>query len=81
MSHEDATANDNFKLTHLRKGLRKRNLMALRDEVADGKGVFDGGARGEALVSHVKEGEELLFLLGSQISTDSQICIMTRNAP
>jgi hypothetical protein len=49
--------------THvLGKGLAERNLVALLDEVADGKGILDCRARGKTLVSHVEEGEELLLL-------------------
>lgn len=44
------------------EGLAESNLVALLDEVADGKGVLDGGAGSKALVSHIEEGEELLLI-------------------
>ena len=49
--------------THvLREGLRERNLVTFLDEVADSERVTRGIARGEALVSHVEEGEQFLLL-------------------
>ena len=44
------------------KALREGDLVALLDEVADGKGVANGVTRGKTLVSHIKEGEEALLL-------------------
>lgn len=49
--------------THvLGERLGEGNLVALRDEVTDGKGVAGCRARGEALVRHVEEREEFLLL-------------------
>ena len=36
--------------------------MALLNEVADGKGIPSSITRGKALVGHIEEGEEALFL-------------------
>ncbi len=44
------------------KALREGDLVALLDEVADGKGVASGITRGKALVCHIEEGEEALLL-------------------
>jgi len=44
------------------KALRERNLVALLDEVANGKGVASGVTRGKALVSHIEEGKEAFLL-------------------
>jgi hypothetical protein len=47
--------------THiLSKGLRERDLVSLLDKVAHCECVAGGRARGEPLVCHVEEGEELL---------------------
>jgi hypothetical protein len=49
--------------THvLGERLAQRNLVALRDKVAGSKSISGDVTRGEALVSHVKEGEELLLV-------------------
>lgn len=49
--------------THvLGERLAEGNLLALLDEVADGKGVGVGVAAGEALVGHVEEGEVAVSL-------------------
>lgn len=44
--------------------LRQRNVVALGDKVAHGKGVLVDAAAGEALVGHVEEGEVALGLDG-----------------
>ena len=46
----------------LGKALAQAEIVALLDEVTEGKGVLVGVAAGKALVGHVKEGEELLLL-------------------
>lgn len=49
--------------THvLSERLGEGDLVTLRDEVPQSEGVAAGGAGGEALVGHVKEGEELALL-------------------
>ena len=49
--------------THiLREGLGESDLVTLFNEVTDGKGILGSVSGGEALVCHVEEGEELLFL-------------------
>ena len=49
--------------THvLREGLGESDLMTLLDKMTNGEGVVGSVSRGETLVCHVKEGEELLFL-------------------
>lgn len=46
----------------LREGLRKRNLMAFRNEVTDSERVTRRRARRESLIRHIEEGEETLLL-------------------
>ena len=49
--------------THiLRKGLGQSDLVTLLDKVANGERVVGGVSRGETLIRHVEEREELLFL-------------------
>ena len=45
----------------LREGLGESNLVTLLNEVADGKRILGSVSRGESLVRHIKEGEELLL--------------------
>lgn len=54
---------DTFSIeTHvLGEGLRERNLVALLDEVSDGKGVTSRVAGSETLVGHVEKGEKFLL--------------------
>lgn len=48
--------------THvLSERLAESDLVSLRNEVADGKGITGSITRGETLVGHVEEGEELLL--------------------
>jgi len=49
--------------THiLCKALRKGDLVALLDEVSNGKGVASGVTGGKALIGHIEEREETLLL-------------------
>lgn len=49
--------------THvLCEGLGESDLVTLVDEMADGEGILGSVSRGEALVCHVKEGEEVFLL-------------------
>ena len=49
--------------THIfRKALRESHLVALFNEVAEGKGIASSVTGGEALVSHIEEGEEAFLL-------------------
>lgn len=46
----------------LSERLGQSNLVALGNKMTDGKGVLDGGARGEALIGHVEEREKFPLL-------------------
>ena len=60
---DEGESTDTFAVeTHvLREGLGQSDLMALLNEMTDGEGVVGGVSRGETLIRHVEEGEELLL--------------------
>ena len=53
----------------LSKGLRQHNVMTLLNEVADSPSITVNVSTGKALVSHVKEHQQVPFLLGEKRAT------------